>query len=498
MKSRYYFSMLAILPLILIFNCVYWYMHQSAEVFMMTGLFQIIMYGALNLIGIYFLYRPIERLYREKHVSEKVKKYITRLGRYSTTWVFSIGFLYVLITCLILMFSPSELGDTEVFEMENINPILFLNFIPSLIFVYAIFPCFITYFVVNDFKLDLKADVFQRFQINFPASKRKIGVTLLYVFLVLVILPSFLVIIDLAATIYLEDEFADFTSANPFETVIIDRLVVLVGMIFSIIYVSRSFTKPIYSLLTEINKVRGGDFSIEAAIISDDEIGTLTRDFNGMVKGLKERELIRDTFGRYVTKDVARVILNKEIDLAGETRNCTVMVTDIANYTSISEGLTPKEVVAMLNEYFTQMVAIIQKHKGIVNKYIGDSVFAIFNVPLNDPDHATNAIRAALEIDRLTSHTSFGSNQMLTTRIGINTGSVVAGNIGSADRMEYTVMGDEVNIAARLEALNKQHGTHVLVGENTYEVAKDHFQFSKLGDFQLRGKEKSIEVYEVK
>ena len=151
----------------------------------------------------------------------------------------------------------------------------------------------------------------------------------------------------------------------------------------------------------------------------------------------------------------------------------------------------------MLNEYFSVLVNIIQSHKGIVNKFIGDSIFAMFNVPLDDPDHAVNAILAALEIEKITSNRKFGKNRQLSTRIGINTGVIVAGNIGSAERMEYTVIGDEVNIASRLEQLNKEHGTNVLLGENTYELAKERFRFTRLGDFQLKGKEKSIKVYKV-
>src|SRR5690606_26473789 len=156
-------------------------------------------------------------------------------------------------------------------------------------------------------------------------------------------------------------------------------------------------------------------------------------------------ELIRDTFGKYVTKDVADVILSQKLNLEGETRECTILVTDIANYTTISESLSPEEVVRMLNEYFSVLVEIIQRHKGVVNKFIGDAVFAMFNVPLDDPDHAVNAIKAALEIEQITKSRTFGNGSLLTTRIGINSGSVVAGNIGSADRLEYTLIGDEVN-----------------------------------------------------
>jgi adenylate cyclase len=213
---------------------------------------------------------------------------------------------------------------------------------------------------------------------------------------------------------------------------------------------------------------------------------------------LKEREFIRDTFGKYVTNDVADVILNKQINLGGEVRLCTILVTDIANYTSISEELSPQEIVTMLNEYFSVHVKVIQDNQGVVNEFIGDSIFALFNVPLDDPAHAENAIKAALEIERISNSHKFGNQQKLATRIGINTGMVVAGNIGSDERMKYTVIGDEVNIAARLEQLNKEHGTQLLIGENTYELAKSKFDFDQIGKFQLKGKEKLIKVFTAK
>ena len=319
--------------------------------------------------------------------------------------------------------------------------------------------------------------IFIKFNILYPAGKRKIGQTLFFVFFFLVVLPSLLVILELKMAFEIEHKYKQFTSLSPLETVLIDRFVVFIGTIIAVVLITRAFTKPIHLLLKAISKVSAGNFSTQAAITTDDEIGLLTKEFNHMVTGLKEREVIRDTFGKYVTKDVATVILDKKINLEGEVRVCTILVTDIADYTSISEELTPKEIVAMLNEYFSVLVGIIQNNKGVVNKFIGDSIFAMFNVPLDDPDHAVNAIYAALEIEKVTTSSSFGKNRKLATRVGINTGIVIAGNIGSIDRIEYTVIGDEVNVAARLEQLNKQFDTRILLGENTYDLAKEHFIF---------------------
>ncbi|MCP4536181.1 MAG: adenylate/guanylate cyclase domain-containing protein [Chloroflexi bacterium] len=497
MKKRYYLSMLSVFPLILTYDCVYFVSHQSLKLFLTMVLPHFAVYGLVNFFGTYFLYKPIDYLFIQSGDTIQAKKQhaaqrINHLTWYSTGWIFFIGTLNVVILLLgVFLFQ----GASDIASMDKMPPILFLNVIPSSLFTFAIHPALIAYFLINDFNLDLKAKTFLHFQILYPAGKKRIGLTLLFVFLILVFFPNLIAISDLViASIY---DQSQYLSIDLVETLLNEQLVIFIGMIFAVVFITRSFTKPIYSLLKEINKVREGDYSTQAAIITDDEIGVLTKEFNEMVKGLEEREFIRDTFGKYVTKDVAAVILDQKINLEGQVRVCTILVTDIANYTTISEELTPQEIVMMLNEYFSVLVNIIQDHRGVVNKFVGDAIFAMFNVPLDDPDHAVNAIKAALAIEKITATRKFGKNHPLVTRVGINTGVIVAGNIGSVDRMEYTVIGDEVNVAARLEQLNKQHGTHVLLGENTYNMAKNHFDFIPLGSFQLKGKEKTIKVYTI-
>ncbi|MBF0289309.1 MAG: adenylate/guanylate cyclase domain-containing protein [SAR324 cluster bacterium] len=507
MKKRYYFSMLSLIPLVWGFGFVYLVFHQSIEIFLTFSLIQLILYGIINTVGIYFIYKPIDRLFVNDTVLIEVPfndssndssiHRINHLTRYSTFWAFFLGMVYVFISIAPILLFPSAVSS-DVFEVDKIPLIyVYADLIPGLSFVYAIFPAFIIYFLINDYTLDLKSKIFSQSKINYDVGKKKIGTILFLVFLILVLFPALLVILELTVSLELKEQMAQFTQLNPLETVLINRFVVFIGMIISVILLTRSFTKPIYSLLKTINIVSKGDYTAQAPVITGDEIGILTKEFNEMVKGLKEREFIRDTFGKYVTKDVANVILKDKINLGGEVRLCTVLVTDIANYTTISEELSPQKIVKMLNEYFSVQVEIIHNHNGVVNEFIGDSIFAMFNVPLDDPNHATNAIKAALEIEKISASRQFGNNRLLTTRMGINTGMVVAGNIGSEDRMKYTVIGDEVNVAARLEQLNKQHGTLILLGENTYELTKNHFDFSQLGDFQLKGKEKTIKVYKV-
>lgn len=502
LKKRYYFSMLSLLPLLWAFGLVFFGFHKSIKIYLHYSLLELILHGIINLTGVYIIYRPIDGLLK-RDLSDATEngesfKRINSLSRYSALWTFSLGIVHILFSVLPIIFFP-ELFSSEVFAIEKI-PISFIlgDLIPGMLFVYAILPSFIIFLLINDFTLDLKSKIFSSLNINFNAGTKRIAILLLFVSFILILFPTVLVILELTVNIELSKELAQFSTLTPLQTVLINRFIVLIGMIIAVILLSRSFTKPIDSLLNAINKVADGDYSTQAPVISQDEIGILTKEFNEMVKGLKEREFIRDTFGKYVTNDVADVILNKQINLGGEVRLCTILVTDIANYTSISEELSPQEIVTMLNEYFSVHVKVIQDNQGVVNEFIGDSIFALFNVPLDDPAHAENAIKAALEIERISNSHKFGNQQKLATRIGINTGMVVAGNIGSDERMKYTVIGDEVNIAARLEQLNKEHGTQLLIGENTYELAKSKFDFDQLGKFQLKGKEKLIKVFTAK
>lgn len=501
-KRRYFFSMLSLLPLVWCFGLVYLVFHRSIEIYIGASLAQLVLYGVINYVGSYLIYKPIDRFLADNamQVGSNDQQYswfakrVNSLNLYSTLWSFLLGFFYVLLSILPILFFP-ELISSDVFDIEKI-PVNFVltELVPGLLFVYAVLPSFIIYFLINDYTLDLKSKSFSHLNINYEVGTKKIGLILLFVFLILGLFPALLVIIELTVNIELSEELAQFSSLSPLQTVLINRLVIFIGMIIAVILLTRSFTKPIYSLLSAVNKVGDGDYSTQAPVISQDEIGILTKEFNEMVKGLKEREFIRDTFGKYVTNDVADVILNRQINLGGEVRLCTILVTDIADYTSLSEELSPQEIVTMLNEYFSVHVKIIQDNQGLVNEFIGDSIFALFNVPLDDPSHAEHAIKAALEIEKVSNSHKFGSKQ-LKTRVGINTGMVVAGNIGSEDRMKFTVIGDEVNVAARLEQLNKEHDTQVLIGENTYELTKNKFNFNQLGEFQLKGKEKLIKVF---
>jgi signal transduction histidine kinase len=287
MKKRYYLSMLSLFPLIIVFDSIYFLFHKSFQIFLMLGLAHLVLFGLLNLLGAHYLYKPIDRLFNQGEDAEQAKKRINRLTWYSTGWIFILGFIYFVITNLPLFLDPTLFSDMEVFSVEKIPPWYLLSNMPAIFYIYSIFPSFITYFLINDFSLDLKIKVFSQFQIKYPAGKRGIGLTLLFVFLILVFIPALLAILELAVTLELGEEYTQFSTLNPLQTVMIDRLVVFIGMIIAVVLLTRTFTKPIYSLLKEINKVRDGDYSTQTAIITEDEIGVLAQDFNEMVQELE-------------------------------------------------------------------------------------------------------------------------------------------------------------------------------------------------------------------
>jgi adenylate cyclase len=187
-----------------------------------------------------------------------------------------------------------------------------------------------------------------------------------------------------------------------------------------------------------------------------------------------------------------------KVQLGGETLTATILFSDIRSFTSISEKMDAKALVSLLNEYFTEMVDVVIKEDGVVDKYIGDAIMAVFGAPLDMPDHAARAIRAALEmLERLAEfNADRKEGPIVRVRIGINSGKAVAGEIGSVNKKEYTVLGDTVNTASRLESSVAKPGM-VVIGENTQAAVADLFECRSLGSFTLKGKEKEVAVYEV-
>ncbi|MBF0406288.1 MAG: adenylate/guanylate cyclase domain-containing protein [Candidatus Riflebacteria bacterium] len=218
---------------------------------------------------------------------------------------------------------------------------------------------------------------------------------------------------------------------------------------------------------------------------------------------LSEKLRIRNAFQHYVTSSVVNEILRDptKLVLHGEERNLTIFFSDIAGFTTLAEGMPPMEVVKILNEYLTEMTEIIFRYDGLLDKYEGDAIMSVFGAPLDQTDHAIRACRCAIEnqnaLRRLRTRWKAEGKPELTARIGINTGMVVVGNMGSKMRFDYTVIGDNVNLAARLESSNKIFGSEILVGPYTASLVQKAILTRKIGILQVAGRKQGTEVFEV-
>jgi adenylate cyclase len=250
-----------------------------------------------------------------------------------------------------------------------------------------------------------------------------------------------------------------------------------------------------------VKSVERADYVHVEGVRTGDELEDLARGFNRMVDGLKERDKLRTTFGKYMTQTVMEHLLSGKVQLGGESLEVTILFTDIRSFTSISEKMHPQQLVALLNEYFTEMVGIVMQEDGVVDKYIGDAIMAVFGAPVPKPGDAVHAVRAAVRMRRalvtLNQRLVARGLPPLRTGIGIHTGEVVAGNIGSEKRMEYTVIGDAVNLASRLESSTKELGVNVLVSEDTYERTKHEIDVRPVREITVKGRKQPVMTYEV-
>ena len=250
--------------------------------------------------------------------------------------------------------------------------------------------------------------------------------------------------------------------------------IILVAVILTTltnVLLKRGFN-PLDRAIDVLNALSKGDTSVDIENKGDDEVGKIASTVSSFRKSLIEREKVRSLFGKYIPEKIAEKVLLEEGGLQPQTTEATIFFVDLAGFTAMSEKLNPQEIVEVLNEYFSEIVAIIEQNNGVVTQFQGDAVLAIFNVPIEDDLHSLNAVNTAREIIKVVEEKTFcGRN--LSCRIGITTGNVVAGNVGARDRLNYTVHGDIVNLAARLEQLNKEFKTDVLIAASTVAKIKD-------------------------
>ncbi len=208
----------------------------------------------------------------------------------------------------------------------------------------------------------------------------------------------------------------------------------------------------------------------------------------------QQLNVIRQIFGRYVPEKLVSEIVSGQGKLKPVQTIATILFTDIADFTHISESMRPEQVASMLNDYFEAVIPAIAQYGGVVNQFQGDAMLVTFNVPTEDSYHADQAVRAAMAIQQVVDSQEF-SGVRLRTRIGINSGSIFAGNIGAGDRVNYTVHGDAVNLAARLEQLNKRYDSSVLISDYTFRLLTANYPIESIGKVDIRGKSSQLEVH---
>jgi class 3 adenylate cyclase len=265
------------------------------------------------------------------------------------------------------------------------------------------------------------------------------------------------------------------------------------------VLVSRSVAEPLGSLAGAMAEVAEGRLDVRCPVVSRDEIGEVTEGFNQMVQGLQERERITEMFGKYVSREIRDEILAGRVSLEGTQAEVTVLFSDLRDFTPWVEATDPREVVRDLNAYFSEMEGAIRASGGLVLQYIGDEIEAVFGAPVADGRHADQAVGAAREMSRRLAawngERTRAGKAPLRHGIGIHTGTVLAGSIGSRDRLSYALVGDAVNLASRIQSLTKELGTEILVSGATQARLADPAALARVTTTRVKGKSDEVAVY---
>ena len=464
---RYYASMLAVVAVDFCFALIY---EIPLGRFVPTAL----LLSALTLLGASVIFHPIRKYLASGGTSTLPVRRLAMLGRMSAIYMACVIALVALVKFFVL---PTIL-DFDIDSLLTRNEQLWLPVLHTLYYSALI------YFVMIDYESVLRIHIFRKWGKLAPATGGKLLFNLLVAFGVTAIVPISLIVLHVLERDMSVDR----------RLLIEDALASALGLCVTMVFVARSLVGPIRALDTAVESVRRNDLGVTVPVLSNDEAGRLASGFNRMVRGLRERALIRENFGRYIPERVAAAILSSGGALRPRSATATILYADIEGFTSIAESISPDQVVEMLNAYFSAAVEIIEKNHGVVTQFQGDAMLATFNLPVEDEFHAESAIRASLAIERLCKKRRFAGIK-LGVRIGVATGSVTAGNVGSDSRVSYTVHGDAVNLAARLEQLNKRFGTRMLVDEATICRLTIPMPIAFVDEVQIRGKQQYVRVY---
>jgi adenylate cyclase len=315
--------------------------------------------------------------------------------------------------------------------------------------------------------------------------------------------PTLLVILSQVRTRAVLD--AENPQAILDNLLLVQVFVLVVGLtagVITAVLVARAIVGPLRTLQAAMGRVEHDELETRVAVTTNDELGYLSERFNSMTDGLRQGKRLRELFGLYVSAEVAQAAVETGAGLGGTLVDCTVIFSDIRDFTTLSERMPPERLVDVINRYMTAMVSVVVDHGGVVTRFGGDSILAVFGTPLNPmADHADRAVRTAIGMRRALAafNQADASDRLphLEAGIGIATGPVVAGNIGGRERIEYTVMGDAVNLAARLEEKTKDAGAPILMSAETYRALDEvrAVRAEALTEVQIKGKRDRVTVY---
>jgi adenylate cyclase len=267
------------------------------------------------------------------------------------------------------------------------------------------------------------------------------------------------------------------------------------------LFAADSVAAPLKDVEAAMARVERGRLDGRCPVVSTDEIGAVAEGFNRMLHGLREREMVKETFGKYVTPEIRDEILAGRISGEGELKEVTILFADIRDFTPWVEATSPRQVVQDLNEYFTEMAEAIRAHRGLVLQFIGDEIEAVFGAPVTAPDHADLAVQAALTMRRRlrewNARREAAGKPALRHGIGIHTGTVLAGNIGGADRLSYALVGDAVNLASRIQDLTKACMVDILISEATRKSIDPSVEVDELTAVRVKGRAEEVTVHTV-
>jgi adenylate cyclase len=423
-----------------------------------------------------------------KKLPERLKTAIRKQQDSSEVLISAIQLAIVSTFSLLYMLAPKTFSSDLTFAP-----------VPWALALYAMFSLFRFYLAVNnklpDWMLYLSAvvDIFLlmsliwsfHLQYDQPASFYLKAPTLLYVFIFISI-----------RALRFDPRFVIATGVSA-----------VIGWVLMVLYVmisdpaDRMITRNYIEYMTSNSVLIGAEFDkiISIIIVTAVLALALQRAKILLVDSAIDSSAAKD-LSRFVPDAIMQQVVNSEEgSLTGQGKLCetTIIFTDIEGFTSISENLAPDKLIDALNDYFALVSEPIEKYGGVITQFQGDAILATFNAPIANKEHASNAIKAALNIQEILNGKLFGSGTPFNTRIGINSGKVIGGLVGNDNRVSYTVHGDDVNLAARLEQLNKDYNTRIIVSENTLShiTNKDEFKFRELDNVTVRGRQQPIRIY---